>query len=297
MIELRLGEAHLGLLPALGASLAFWRLRGRDLLVPTADPNLAAQKNTPVAGYPLVPFSNRVAEGAFTFDGMAYRLAANFGGERHAIHGNGWEREWHVAQCDADRAILILDHDPSRGDDPAQWPFAYRSVLSFILKPDGLDVEILVANRDHRAQPVGMGFHPFFARSEDMTMQFAARAMWENSDDMLPVSQTPCTGEHDPDRRRQVGAMRLDNCFAGWDGTAILGYPSAGYDLRMSADPIFQHLVVFTAPEKPFVAVEAVTNMNDALNHPELAENGLHRLAPGESISGVIRYRIAELRG
>jgi len=297
MIELRIGEAHIGLLPALGGSLAFWRLRGRDLLVPTADPNLAAQKNTPVAGYPLVPFSNRVAQGHFSFEGVDYALARNFAAEAHAIHGNGWEREWTVAQSDAERAILVLDHDPSKGDDASQWPFAYRSVLSFVLRPDGLDVEILIANRDNRPQPVGMGFHPFFARSDDMTLRFTARSMWENGPDMLPVDQVPCTGDFDFDKTREIGALRLDSCFAGWSGSATLGYPSAGYELHMTADPIFQHLVVFTAPEKPFVAVEAVSNMNNALNHPELLENGLHVLPPGARISGVIRYRIAERRG
>ncbi|MDR6182489.1 aldose 1-epimerase [Asaia bogorensis] len=297
MIELKLGEAHLGLLPALGGSLAFWRLRGRDLLVPTADPNLVAQKNTPVAGYPLLPFSNRIGNGTFSFEGIPYQLAHNFVSEPHAIHGNGWERSWEVAQHDAERAILYLDHDPAKGDDAAQWPFAYRAVLSFVLHREGLDVEILLANRDTRAQPVGMGFHPFFARSDDMTLQFGARGMWQNGSDMLPTTLQPYEGTEFFDKAKLVGATRLDNCFAGWDGKARLGYPSAGYDLTIEADAAFSHLVVFTAPEKPFVAVEAVTNMNNAINHPEILENGLHVLAPSERISGVIRYRITEQRG
>ncbi|NVN42973.1 aldose 1-epimerase [Asaia siamensis] len=297
MIELKLGEAHLGLLPGLGGSLAFWRLRGRDLLVPTADPNLAAQKNTPVAGYPLVPFSNRIGDGKFSFEGVDYTLAKNFGAESNAIHGNGWEREWQVAQHDSERAILFLDHNPAKGDDPAQWPFAYRAVLSFVLHRDGLSVEMLIANRDTRAQPVGMGFHPFFARSDDMTMQFAASGVWENGPDMLPTGQTACEGTWSFAAARTVGETRLDNCFAGWGGKTVLGYPSAGYELTIEADPVFQHLVVFTAPEKPFVAVEAVSNMNNGLNHPDLLENGVHVLAPCANISGVIRYKLRELRG
>ncbi|GBR08461.1 aldose 1-epimerase [Asaia siamensis] len=297
MIELKLGEAHLGLLPGLGGSLAFWRLRGRDLLVPTADPNLAAQKNTPVAGYPLVPFSNRIGDGKFSFEGVDYTLAKNFSAESNAIHGNGWEREWQVAQHDSERAILFLDHNPAKGDDPAQWPFAYRAVLSFVLHRDGLSVEMLIANRDTRAQPVGMGFHPFFARSDDMTMQFAASSVWENGPDMLPIGQIACEGTWNFATARTIGETRLDNCFAGWGGKTVLGYQSAGYEVTIEADPVFQHLVVFTAPEKPFVAVEAVSNMNNGLNHPDLLENGVHVLAPGANISGVIRYKLRELRG
>ncbi|GBQ92651.1 aldose 1-epimerase [Asaia krungthepensis] len=297
MIELKLGESHLGLLPSLGGSLAFWRLRGRDLLVPTADPNLAAQKNTPVAGYPLVPFSNRIGGGRFSFEGQDYTLARNFGAEPNAIHGNGWERVWSVAQSDAERAILYLDHDPAKGDDPAQWPFAYRAVLSFVLHRIGLSIEMLVSNRDTRPQPVGMGYHPFFARSEDMTLDFAARSVWENGPDMLPTSQLPAEGAWGFHPARKVGDARIDNCFAGWKGKASLGYPSAGYAMEIEADPVFQHLVVFTAPEKNFVAVEAVSNMNDGVNHPGILENGVHVLAPGERISGVIHYRVIEERG
>lgn len=297
MIELKLGEAHLGVLPSLGGSLAFWRLRGRDLLVPTADPNLAAQKNTPVAGYPLVPFSNRIGGGRFSFEGQDYTLARNFGAEPNAIHGNGWERVWSVAQSDAERAILYLDHDPAKGDDPAQWPFAYRAVLSFVLHRTGLSVEILLANRDTRSQPVGMGYHPFFARSEDMTLNFAARSLWENGPDMLPTDQKSCEGAWCFDPARLVGEVRVDNCFSGWEGRVRLAYPSAGYSLDIEADPVFQHLVVFTAPEKNFVAVEAVTNMNNGVNHPDILENGVHVLAPGQRISGIIHYRVVEERG
>lgn len=297
MIELKLGDAHLGLLPALGGSVAFWRAKGRDLLVPVADPNLAAQRNTPVAGYPLVPYSNRIGDGRFTFEGVDYALTPNFGGENHAVHGNAWEREWTVAQSDEERAIIFLDHDPQKGDDPAQWPFAYRAVMSFVLHPDGLSVEMLIANRDSRSQPVGMGFHPFFARSDDMTLAFATRAMWESGPDNLPSVERPCDGALSFASPRAVQETRLDNCFAGWNGEARLDYPSAGYAVEIEADPVFQHLVVFTSPEKPFVALEPVTNMNNAVNHPNLPDNGLHILKPGASVSGRIRYRLVESRG
>lgn len=297
MIELRNGEAQLGLLPALGGSVAFWRLHGRDILAPTIDPSLAAQRGAAIAAYPLVPYSNRIGNARFSFDGETYCLNPNIGGENNAIHGNGWEREWSVAQHDSERAIFTLDHDPGKGDDPAQWPFAYRAVISYILERDRLRVEILLANRDTRPQPVGLGFHPFFARTEEMTLRFSARGVWENDASHLPKGLTPCTDDWDFSAGRPVRALSVDNCFAGWTDEAVLAAPDAGYRVRISADPVFSHLVVFTAPEKPFVAVEAVTNMNDAINHPEILERGLHLLAPGERLSGVVCYDVIEPRG
>lgn len=297
MIELKRGENQIGILPGLGAGLAYWRLRGRDLLVPTRDDTLRAQQGTPIAAYPLLPYSNRIADGRFTFDGETYELANNIEGETNSIHGNAWERVWTVIQQDPDRAILILDHDPEEEGRAQEWPFAYRAVLSVVLQDHGLDVELLIANRDTRPQPVGLGYHPFFATAADATLTFGARGMWENGAGNLPSHFVPSEGVWDFAEGQAVQGRQIDNCFAGWDGKARIVYPTDGYEMRVEADDVFRHLVVFTSPEKPFVAVEAVSNMNDAIHHPEILERGLHVLAPGERLSGAVRYRVVENRG
>ncbi len=58
-------------------------------------------------GISLIPYSNRIEQGRFSFNGEDYRLTPNMRGETHSIHGNAWEHEWKVAQHDVDRAILI----------------------------------------------------------------------------------------------------------------------------------------------------------------------------------------------
>ncbi|AOX19315.1 aldose 1-epimerase [Kozakia baliensis] len=297
MIELTRGENQIGILPGLGASLSYWRLRGRDLLVPTADPNLRAQQDTPVAAYPLMPYSNRIADARFSFEGQDYELAKNIVGESGSIHGNAWERAWTVIQQDPDRAILLYDHDPSVGENAKEWPFAYRGVISFVLLDNGLNVELLIANRDTRAQPVGMGFHPFFVKAANSGLTFQAQGVWENDAATLPVRHAAVEGEWDFVSGQKLTERRIDNCFSGWADRAVISYPDDGYEMHIDADPVFQHLVVFTAPEKPFVAVEAVTNMNDAIHHPEVLERGLHVLKPDQRLSGVIRYKVVERRG
>ncbi len=56
------------------------------------------------AGYPLVPFSNRVRDGRFTFRGKAVELAPNLPGHRHPLHGQGWRTAWTVERADANVA-------------------------------------------------------------------------------------------------------------------------------------------------------------------------------------------------
>lgn len=80
MIKLTHETACLGLRPDLGGSIVFWRVLGRDVVHPTVDPHLAAQKGEAIAAYPLIPFSNRVGAGHFRFEGQDYQLHSNFGG-------------------------------------------------------------------------------------------------------------------------------------------------------------------------------------------------------------------------
>lgn len=297
VIELARGESRLGLLPELGGSVAYWRVAERDLLSPQADPNLLAQKGAAVGAYPLVPYSNRIGGAAFSFEGQAFSLAGNFVGETNSIHGNGWEHVWTVVQSDADRAILLFDHKPEDEARAKEWPFAYRCVQSFVLHDNGFDLEILVVNQDARPQPVGFGIHPFLACSASATLAFKAGTAWENDGRNLPERAVPAEGAWSFATPRVVAGETIDNCFAGWAGHAELAEPEQGYAVTIDADPIFRHLVIYAVPEKSFVAVEPATNMNDAIHHPDVLERGLHVLAPGERISGVIRFRLEDRRG
>ncbi len=47
--------------------------------------------------------------------------------------------------------------------------------------------------------------------------------MWQNGPDMLPTTLQPYEGKEFFDKAKLVGATRLDNCFAGWDGKATIG--------------------------------------------------------------------------
>lgn len=292
MIELQSGQNTVGILPETGAAIAFWRDGLTEILVPVSDPNLAAQHGVAVAGYPLIPYSNRIAQGQFSFNGANYHLTPNMRGETHSIHGNAWEHEWKVAQHDVDRAILYFDHTPQTERDFAEWLFPYRAVLSFILTGEALQIEILLANRGEVPQPVGFGYHPFFRRTPDMRVAFRARGVWENDMAHLPAALVPTTGKWDFAAGQRVDTLDVDHCFAGWAHEARLSYPDAGYDVVISATSIFDHIVMFTSPEKPFLALEAVTNMNDAIHHPEVLDAGLTVLKPGDALSGTITYHI-----
>lgn len=294
-ITLVAGEQRVVVLPKIGGALGSWQYRGEDVFLPVANPTLMAQHGVAVAAYPLVPYSNRIAQGRFAFEGREYRLAPNMAGESSTIHGNGWEREWTVAQRTDSDVVLVLDHVPQADD--VQWPFAYRAELSYGLWADRLEVRLVVENRDAGRQPVGLGFHPFLAAQGAATLAFDATDVWLTTPDSLPFRRVPCEGEWAFGQPVDAHARAIDNCFSGFGGRAVLANGETGLSVTVEADRLFGHVVVFTAPDSPFVAVEPVTNMTDAINHPEIEDRGLHVLEPRAQVGGSMMFRVGKTDG
>jgi aldose 1-epimerase len=244
--------------------------------------------------YPLIPFSNRIAQGRFSFEGVEHRLALNFGDHPHAIHGNAWQRPWQVVEADDARCRLVLVHRPE-GDEAGGWPFAYRAEQLFELSPNGLMLTLFLENEDHRAMPAGLGLHPFFPRRPGVQLQFAAELVYLNGEDSLPTDGIPVPDDWNYRTMRELGEPRLDNCFAGWDGTARIAYNQEKIALSIEADPRFGHLVVYVPTGRYFFAVEPVSHLNDAISRPDPAGHGLRILQPGERLKARVRFSVEAL--
>ena len=92
-IALEAGDLAVAIAPALGGAIAGFRHNDFHLMRPTS-PEVLAQGTVRLTGsYPLIPYSNRVAQGRFTHEGTEHRLALNFGDHPHDIHGNAWQRQ------------------------------------------------------------------------------------------------------------------------------------------------------------------------------------------------------------
>ncbi|GEO13808.1 hypothetical protein MAE02_15040 [Microvirga aerophila] len=244
--------------------------------------------------YPLMPYSNRIAQGRFSFEGFEHRLVLNFGDHPHSIHGNAWQRPWQVAAADDARCRLVLIHRPV-GDEARGWPFAYRAEQLFELSPDGLTITLSLENEHHRAMPAGLGLHPFFPKRPGVRLQFAAKRVYPNGDDSLPVDSVPVPDDWSYRTMRELGEPRLDNCFAGWDGTARIAYVQEKIALTIEADPLFGHLVVYAPTGRDFFAVEPVSHVNDAISRPDVAGHGLKVLKPGERLTAQARFGVEVL--
>ena len=292
MLKLQSGESSVVLAPEIGGAIIGWTIGATPLLRrPQPDAILSGDVRG-MACFPLVPYSNRIAHGRFHWAGDDHVLARNFGDHSHTIHGIGWQRAWQVTAADATSATLTLQHDATDGQAQS-WPFAFAAKQRFMLNADALDVVLTLRNLHRSPVPAGLGLHPYFPRAGTATLRFNATRVWMNGADMLPTESAaiPRTWDHASGQR--IGAVALDNCFAGWDGEAHIAWPPDGPVLTITADGLFQHLIVYAPPGRHFFCVEPVSHMNDAINRvATVPQHGMRILAPGEVMQGQIKFRL-----
>lgn len=292
-LTLSRGDLTLAVAPSIGGAISgFWR-NGLALMRETPEQALRDGLVRLTSSYPLIPYSNRIAQGRFSFEETDHRLALNFGDHPHSIHGNAWQKPWTIADATDARCCLVLQHHPL-GDEMG-WPFAYRAEQHFELDAEGLTLTLVLKNEDQRAMPAGLGLHPFFPRRPGIRLQFAAEGVYLNGEDSLPTESVPVPDDWNYRAMRDLGEPRVDNCFKGWNGTALILFEAEKTALRLQADPLFSHLVVYVPAGRDFFAVEPVSHMNNAINRPDIADHGLRVLRPGERLTAKVRFQVESL--
>jgi len=288
ILRLHSGDLQLDVLPQLGGSLAGLRHRDLALLRPwDCTPNVRRS-----ACYPLVPYSNRIAEGRFQCGGHEYQLPRNFGEHAHPLHGVGWQREWQVVDCTSHECHLRLSHDPA-GEGGEDWPFAFEVDQYVRLDEQGVSLSMTLRNASQQPMPAGLGWHPYFPRHQGVELSFTASAVWLNGSDSLPQERLPVPPPWDFARRRALDNVGLDNCFEGWHRQASVYWPHAGVGVEITAQEGLDHLVVFTPPApQDFIAVEPVSHLNNAINLPAPQAHGIVLLGPGQDMTRTLRMSI-----
>jgi aldose 1-epimerase len=291
-LELTTASATLRIAPSLGGALTAFMVGGVPVLRATGQAALVARDVLRTSCYPLVPYSNRIADAALRFAGRTYRLAQNFGDSPHAIHGVGWQRAWRVGEASAAHALLALDHAPGH-DGEASWPWPFRALLSYRVHEHAGDALLTctlgLRNEGKEAFPFGLGFHPFFPASAVTTLGFTADAVWRNDAAQLPSEKIaiPAAWRFDPPRG--LHGLALDNVFTGFRGAATIDDDRA--QRRLEADRALAFAVVYAPAHRDFVAVEPVTHETDAFNRAAAGAKatGMRVLGPGDAFSCTMR--------
>jgi aldose 1-epimerase len=289
VVQLRRGPYELEVCPGQGGCITGFRHRGRDLLRPATPRYFADGDPQEASSFPMVPFSNRIADARFDFLGQTHQLARNAPPEPHAIHGDGWQNPWAVAEATRSRVVLDFAHRS------AGTPLDYRARQTLALDGRGLAVTVEIANAGPRPMPAGLGLHPYFIRSEGVTLTARLDHVWLPGERKIPQQRAALTAGWDFARGLRLGPLDLDHCFGGWDGAAQIRWPETDLTLAIAAEPLFGHLVVYVPPGQDFFCVEPVSHANDGFNLLDrgVAGTGVRILAPGERLAGVVRLSVA----
>jgi len=266
---------RLTLAPHLGASLVDWTLRsnGAPLLRPPA-PN-AVENGLPgkLGGFPLIPWSNRIAEGGFDCPGGWLALEPNSPNDPFPIHGSAWQQPWQVTEQSAQEALLQLD---------SQYPFAYCASLRIRLSGGQLHLAMHVTHMAEQPAWHGLGLHPYFPRTAGTRLQARATEVWMCDTAKLPTERIDVPDQWHFEDLRSLPNTLVDNGFGGWDGHCLIQQPDLGYELECRASGC-DYFLLYCPVDLGFFCIEPVSHPVNA--HHLTGRPGLRLLRQGESVT------------
>jgi len=232
------------------------------------------------ASFPLVPFSNRIRNGRFNWQGKQIILPLNHLPEKHAIHGHGWQNKWQVIFQNESEVILEYIYTAD------SWPFSYRVRQMFNLTGTDLTMSMTLTNLSPDDMPAGLGFHPYFTRTQKCALHANISQMWAVDDECMPMNITSAPLGFKDKHGLIINDAVLDNALISFAYQAQIHWPEWQAKADISTSHNCDFLVVYSPEKANFVCVEPVTHSTDAIN---MAVNGhentgLKSLSPGEEM-------------
>jgi aldose 1-epimerase len=288
---------RVGVLPETAASLAFAQVYHQgawhDFMRPT--PTEAQHDPLGCASYLLVPWSNRIRDAKFRFDGREYQLCPSFA-DGTAIHGAARHYPWQVTQASDTHIRLEFD---SRAHADVNFPFAFRSWVEYQLVDNDFRTLLGVQNSDTQPMPAGFGTHPMIQREltgagDQLALQLPYAQAYPLIDCMPTGAPVPVPAAFDYQQLRQAGNVFVDDCLTGRDMAKqiMLKYNKSKVCVVHWLDFVYTHLVMYMPVGQSFIAIEPVTNANDGFNLAAagVAGHGVFVLQPGETREAMSGY-------
>jgi aldose 1-epimerase len=262
-IVLRKGSLSVGIEPAAGGALTRLDLalgpRRFDILRPAVRGPSRIAPSLNMSSFPLVPYAGRLRNGHFQFEGRRIEYPLNALPEQHSSHGDGFTREWQLTALERDAAVLRIAPQSSA-------PIQYECVQTVTVSEHRVEIKLIARNLEARPIPFESGFHPYFAgrRRARVRANLPFRTHWDTQ--LMPA----CTGPNElrQEFARGIAAAGLPVTaeFGGWDGQAIIEWPTEGVTVELHTRPALQHVVVWVPERADFFCFEPVSHATDSFN-------------------------------
>ena len=284
-IELNNGKLRLQVVPDIGGSIIDFSVHHTNQWIPIMRKGESPlTKSSNASSFVLIPYSNRIRDSRFSFQGKEYQLRE---ADKHAIHGNVRDRALKV-EAHSDNMIVMSFHSTEIPD--INFPFPFSTSLKYSLEDSTLWSQIDITNTGQTSMPAGCGFHPYFNRrisgsTSEVELQVTVSGVYPGETPLPTGPAVPISSEQNFHTQRTLN-VALDHCFAGWNREAILEWPGSGIRAHFHADPGLEHIIVYSPAGKEFFAVEPVTNANDGFNLYDKGDKncGVVVLGPHETL-------------
>ncbi len=243
-------------------------------------------------GQLLMPWPNRIRDGAYSFGGRDLQLPLTEPALRNASHGLARWAAWSLEEHTSASVALTYRLVAQTG-----YPWTLDLRVVYDLSADGLTVTQSATNLADSPAPYASGAHPYLCVGPgpvdgwELTLPAATRSRVDER--LLPVGREPVEGtDFDFRIARPIKAVGFNDAFTDLarddDGvaTVLLSSPADGRSVALWVDVHHRWLQVFSADDVPAtgrrsLAVEPMTAQADAFRSGE----DLTVLAPGEDVA------------
>jgi aldose 1-epimerase len=268
----------------------------------------------------LVPYPNRI-RGKLSADGKtlttewqghtitlpANNIGMQAGAERHAMHGlilKSKTDDVAVKPIPGGKAITGVIH---AGDFGGHWLSKTDLDFTISLTADAIDAVVVARNVGHEAEPIAIGWHPYFnfpsGDRAQARLQVPASMLTkvDNYDNVFPTGKIePVSGQWDLRQGQALGHNFYDDNWShlDWKNSVVtvnITDPAAHYGVRIEGvSPEIKTIQAYAPPAKNFVAVEDQYNFGDPFNKQIWGsmDTGMVTLKPGQSTKWHVRLRV-----
>lgn len=254
--------------PERGGIVIGCTLQGRELFyldkATLLDPAANIRGGNPI----LFPICGQLDNKEYQWNGKTYPMAN---------HGVARTSAWKVEGTSTDGGASITLSLSSNEETLASYPFPFHLVFTYTLAEGQLHTKQSYRNTGSSEElPFYAGFHPYFAIEGGKDIPYATDATtYLDYNDNI---QKPYGGRLDLEGLVESVAL-LDASANG------ISFPVAqGVTVKLSYDPIFKYVVLWSVEGKPFLCVEPWMALTGELNRQE----HLVKLQPGETLEAVL---------
>ena len=258
-----------------------------------------AQSELKCSSFLMMPYSNRIENGHFTFEGREYQLER---GEEHAIHGDVRTRAWAVVERTPKRLCCAFH---SAEHEAVNWPWPFEAQIAYELRDEALSSHVSLRNRSETSMPAGIGWHPYFSRQlspddDEVRLKVKADGAYPDANGTrIPSGPAePLAPNQDFSVEKTLAPDDfLDTCCSGYDGNGHIHWPGSGVSAHIACSPECTHVVLYNPGGAPHFAVEPVTNANNGVNllARGWGDAGTVILRPGEALEARFDLRMEGL--